>query len=73
MTEETQHPEQLNEVFEKWYDQFGCRYFSKEGHKDYQRYAFIQGLIHGANAYANLSNSLPQAKRKPRRSLYRYP
>ena len=43
-TTPTQHP--LDLVFEKWYSEFGCRFYSPEGHKEYQRYAFLHGMLY---------------------------
>jgi len=36
------------ELFDKWYGIFGCRYFSSnhgnaDGHRDYLKYAFMSG------------------------------
>ena len=63
----------IDDVFNQWYNQFGIRYYSKEGHKAYMKYAFINGLIHGANAAHAIQHSVPSGRRKSRRSIYRYP
>ena len=69
----TTEPDPLDDIFNQWYDQFGCRFYSKEGHKEYLKYAFTNGLIHGLNAATRLQDQLPPKKRKTGRSLYRYP
>lgn len=71
MTYQNQDP--IDEVFEQWYDQFGVRYYTKEGHKAYLKYAFTNGLLHGANAANVLHNRFSQRKRSKGRSIYRYP
>lgn len=63
----------IDNTFEQWYDQFGVRYYNKEGHKAYMKYAFINGLIHGANASNSLHNRFSSKRGSKGRSIYRYP
>jgi len=76
-TDKTEDPTKIEDpidnVFDEWYDRFGIRYYSKDGHKAYMKYAFINGLIHGANAANAIQHSVPSRRRKNGRSIYRYP
>ena len=37
----------LDLLFEDLYNQFGCRFYSPEGHKEYLRYAYVHGIVAG--------------------------
>lgn len=40
-----------NEDFEDWYKREGVRFFTKEGHKEYMRFAYQAGQAAQANAF----------------------
>jgi hypothetical protein len=73
MTTTDPNPDPIDDVFNQWYDQFGVRYYSTDGHKAYMKYAFTNGLIHGLNAANAIQHKFPQRKRKSGRSIFRYP
>jgi hypothetical protein len=49
----------LDVLFEDWYAQFGVRFYSPDGHKEYLRYAYVHGIIQGAKI---VQDQLPQGR-----------
>jgi hypothetical protein len=39
----------LDQMFEEWYTNFGVRFYTPEGHKEYLRYAYVHGIVAGTN------------------------
>ena len=49
----------INEIFDKWYDTEGVRFYSKnhgtaEGHYDYMKKAYLDGLSDGLKLAQNI-------------------
>jgi len=49
-----------NEDFERWYQSEGVRFFAKEGHKDYMKFAYFAGRAAEANASLSRRRKLPE-------------
>jgi hypothetical protein len=42
---------EMNDAFEHWYNREGVRFFTKEGHKEYMRFAYMAGRAAQANDF----------------------
>ena len=62
----------LSDVFNQWYDQFGVQFYptnTKDQHKEYMKYAFTHGILHGANAAQSLQHRISQKHRSKGRNI----
>ena len=60
----------INEIFDKWYDTEGVRFFSQnhgtaDGHYDYMKKAYLDGFYSGLNSASDIikqiNNDSPEA------------
>jgi hypothetical protein len=49
-----------NEDFDRWYEREGVRFFSKDGHREYMKFAFNAGRVAEANASITRRRKLPE-------------